>query len=238
MGAASLAWQGAALADDDDHDHGGHSDIVLDVVAGKITLLGGGTAADGSRVYEGEFHADDFFTTPNPGFATLEGQTYAGLGETQYQIRGYGSLLFWNGAGWTSDFSTGESLLVVKDLPGANPLDFTLTFTAGGSDITGTGVVGRTFSDGSLHAHVDFALLGGGGLDPTLGAYAIQVQLYNSLLADSDTFYIAFNNGLDHEVFDATLTALPVPEPETYALMGLGLAVVAFAARRRVRRTV
>jgi hypothetical protein len=237
--AAAVMMAGAGIAGAQDHGHGdgGHSDIEIKAVSGALVVdpLGeAATATDGLRVFEGEFLPDDFWATDDPGFAADPGDLPA---LTNISVRGLGSLLFWGGAGWSSAPS-GESLIVSRDLPGPNPLDFSIAFSSSGlscSNAACEGVVGRSASDGSFHAHIDFALFPGTASEPSAGAYAIKLQLIGPALLDSDPFYIAFNNGMEHGAFDAAITALPVPEPETYALFGVGLVLVGLTLRRRSR---
>lgn len=237
--AVAVTMTGAGLAGAQEHVHGedGHSDIEVKVVSGVLLVdpLGEApTATDGLRVFEGEFHPDDFWATDDPGFAADPGELPA---LTNISVRGHGSLLFWGGAGWGAP-PAGESLIVSRDLPGPNPLDFQIAFSSTGltcSNMACDGVVGRSGSDGSFHAHIDFALFPGTASEPSAGAYAIKLQLFGPDLLDSAPFYVAFNNGMEHGAFDAALTALPVPEPETYGLFGVGLALVGLALRRRAR---
>jgi hypothetical protein len=72
------------------------------------------------------------------------------------------------------------------------------------------------------------------------GLDAAQAAAAASFLAASSTSFADFRVGLAATLTDATggpdsffVTAAPVPEPETYALLLAGLGVVGFVARRR-----
>ena len=89
--------------------------------------------------------------------------------------------------------------------------------------------------DGAIHQHFTFTLSDSpSGLPgPTTGAYRILLQASSSSYAPSTPFYVVFNRGLGDEQFEEAIHAMAVPEPGTYAMLGLGLGVIALVARRR-----
>jgi len=113
-----------------------------------------------------------------------------------------------------------------------------LTTTAGGNND------GLIESDGSL------ITVGGLGDDPSNNVgYGSDDELYDlsSFLHTGDTSFNIFtqNATADDNIFFASLyitgdisSVTPVPEPQTYMLMGVGLGVVGWAARRRKKQNI
>lgn len=224
----AVALPGLARAQGHHDDHSGHSDIEIGLSAGRIVLFGGEEAANGHKVYEGEFTAPDYFTD-DPGFATPEGESFPGL-NGPLVLSGIGPLMVFGDDGWTSSFSSGVSLVARKDF--SRTRFWEIAFDSSGMSVVGDsiGEIG-TVANGGLHEHIDFFLDGPVSEYGTHPAFAIKLALAGAGGVTSDPFYIAFNNGMDHEAFEAAIAA--IPEPGTYALMGAGLLLVAAAGRRR-----
>ncbi len=214
-----------------------HSDIEVAVVSGKIVAdpLGeAATALNGYKLFEADF--GDFALGPNgtknPGFADAHDLPSSGFaGGNVLYIRPLETLSFWDGAMWTAPASAGTTLSI-KDALGA----FLTINSAGATVPAGGGLIDEFDSGGGLHQHVDFMINSGA---PT-GAYRLTAQLWatetylgSPIYTDSDPFYLVFNRGLSTDAFEASVTALMVPEASTYALMLAGLGVVLTGVARR-----
>lgn len=166
----------------------------------------------------------------NPGFDSEPGTfQLTDVVNVRPVVSGTG-LDFWNGSSW-QDLMPRNETLELRDT-----LDETAIFDE----------VGFTQSaffegalwpepDGAIHQHFTFTLSDSpSGLPgPTMGAYRILLQASSSSYAPSTPFYIVFNRGLGDEQFEEAIHAMAVPEPGTYAMLGLGLGVIALVARRR-----
>lgn len=60
---------------------------------------------------------------------------------------------------------------------------------------------------------------------PNYGAFALNLT--------SQDFYFRFGGSTPDQFYVSSVTVTPVPEPEIYAMMGLGLGLMGFVARRR-----
>lgn len=141
----------------------------------------------------------------------------------------------------SSDGSIGLDKVLFQGLPGNTVFD--LTFGGG----TGT----PNSADGAT-----FSLLGcGGGWDCTgsnqdnirvtysdivsVGAAAAVGDLYANMLVDFTNPNFLQNGGfIDFRADTDNVTIAAIPEPETYALMALGLGLMGFVARRRKQQVM
>ena len=139
----------------------------------------------------------------------------------------------WTGTGeFITD--TGSGTLTTNDLLSGKYLITAMTGTWNGASITGLLAPG-TYPN--VSGNDNFLLdgspqLGPSGLSFETASISSQVNLYKSL---PDYAWLSSDDGYGNGTFTATQVAA-VPEPETYALMLAGLAVVGAAARRRRAR--
>ncbi len=225
---AAGAWMtGPALA------NGLHEgDIFPGLIGGRLVVLNDAPTAwaTGYKIFEGDFgdFAGGPFKTDDPGFDHQDG---AFTPFTQLWYRGLGTLGFWNGSAWATG-PAGTSV-TVEDALGSKTF-----FSAAGVAVP-DGAIGQFSAAGNIHQHLDFELVPG-PMSP-IGAYLITLQLTSRTAAgvtpgpylDSLPFHIVFNNGLGGDAFEASVMALAVPEPGTYAMLLAGLLVLGAVARRR-----
>jgi len=204
-----------------------HSDIDFKYDGGKIEVEFGPEG----RVFESEFPTSGSFEqfTDDPGFGT---DAPIGAGDTiDYNI--LGPLEYHDGNGFAV-VPTGAQIKIDDNPTG----DLTVTGSTVGP-VSGSGVIGQADGTGDLHSHIDFTLEPASP-DPPFGAYAILMELTTDAtgIANSDSFYIVFNYGLDEPTFEGAVEdfAQAVPEPSTVILALLGCLGLGAVARWRTRR--
>ena len=79
-------------------------------------------------------------------------------------------------------------------------------------------------------------LLGYGNLTYTAATGIQSLSWDGQLAAGSYTVHVTGLTGLKNAAYLGSVSALPVPEPETYGMLLGGLALVGFAARRRAQK--
>lgn len=104
-------------------------------------------------------------------------------------------------------------------------------------------VVGQTVGGGSVSASFDFPILDATGNSPFLTAglnAAFGNTQFNNVVISSclwDANGACVNPADNQAQFTIdNLSLAPVPEPETYAMMGLGLAAIGLVSRRRAKK--
>jgi hypothetical protein len=98
----------------------------------------------------------------------------------------------------------------------------TLGMRAEGHNTTGW-VTGAQFQYSTDGSNWTTALLPDGS--PNYGAFALNQT--------SQDFYFKFGGSTPDQFYVSSVSVTPVPEPEIYAMMGLGLGLMGFVARRR-----
>lgn len=205
---------------------------------------------DGFQFWEAEFEALDPNNTSDlssdePGFTTndLEGllinendQVFlTAVDASTLSSVGVGFVNFYNPN--TDALEAAGRLAIIDNTAGTDDLVLN-----GASIESGPAAqfLGLGDSDGDLHDHVVIDLLD----DSTaaVGAYGVMFQLQSDFAAadgnmdlTSDAFWIVWNNGMDEEDFEASLSAFgfnPVPEPGS-AIVLSALAGVCLMRRRR-----
>lgn len=223
LAAASLL-PGTALA----QVHEG--DIELSLVNNRITLAGNDAFHfNGQAVFEGDFgdFAGGPYRTDDPGFDNEAGTFAAG---TILNYRALGRLQFWNGSSWTAAVPGNEYVRMDGNLGEDtrwNPMGLM-------GDLTG--LIGQAGANGQIHEHLDFSVARTGGGVPAVGAYLVQLQLESAAHLTSAPYYMAFNRGLSGTDFETAVSALAVPEAQTWLMMLAGLIGVAAYAQRRQPR--
>lgn len=150
------------------------------------------------------------------------------------------NLQYWDGAGGIN-FGPGPVDVALGLQRGSN------TVYVSGSGQTGTvPTISSTGVLGRVHVHLNSLLTSTDGVDPLPpnapdGIYMLgmTLKLPGSGLANSDTLYFVYNNGLDEEVHDEAIdwvqNALVVPEPSSYLLMGTALSAISLIGWRKRR---
>ena len=220
VASSSLSWA-AGIIDDHDHDddHGheegeGHGHIIMHLEDGAIEIENGEYApALGGKLFETEFGASlGGANTDNPGFVLEDG---SGLSQTNVlAYEATGTLQFWDNGAWTA---SSDTLTIVDNSVLAN------TLIGGVSVSNPLGVISFADDEGGVHSHITSFGLNAGAAS---GAYMIELvvkgfasfdtstgALGADLGIDSDAFFIAFNHGLDDEVFEGIVEAAAVPVP-------------------------
>jgi len=237
-----------------------HDDLRPRNVSGKVVTDGyddgTGTTTPNVRVFGYDFgeEASDPFFTQDPGFNSVVG---SGLqsGALSFDVLGpaHGSALpynlsYWDGTGevtWSA-VPNSENLLWYR---GASSLDI----NSSGVGLLSGFSIGNVSASGTIHQHLNAFLEGsdgngipagpgdwgaGDGVEASPGVYALAIVLKNGSLAQSDSIWIVYNNGVDEEAHDVAIDWLnmhAVPEPATWLLAGMG-GVSALLVRRHARR--
>jgi hypothetical protein len=209
-------------------------DVKPSVIQGRLVVDESNSVpvavATGNKIFEGNL--GDLYGGPlktnDPGFVAAPGTFQSG---EQLWYQATGTLGFWNGTSWS--VAPDDVSLKLADALGSDTL-----ITAAG--VTNPlGVIDAADSSGGIHRHLDFSVS-----DPNpAGSYLATFQLVSrdasgnlpSPYSDSDPFHIVLNRGLSDSAFEASITALTVPEPETYAMFLAGLAMMGYMARQRSR---
>jgi len=212
----------------------------------------------GHKIYPGYF--DDLEGGPNmtddPGFQAFSGTFSRG---EEIHFRALGTLEYWDAgsASWTTA-SADSTIKLYGGIPTDVAMNYLLqpydpaaaaayAYWAAGTLFTADGIAGPVSaviddakSDGAFHAHLDWALT---NISLT-GVYLVTLQLWSPVQVggtakylDSDPFMVIFKSagvadGVLADALDARLAA-PVPEPETWAMLALGLPLVGWLAKRR-----
>ena len=219
-----------------------HSDVDAVIEAGQFVFEGASIIVDGSGylinnigspLYEAAFGAelgDPANGTEDPGFAIDDGSFNSG---EYLAFEVINTLSYWDGTTWSASTSGSESLLIT-DVLGT-------TTTVTDALITHSiGLIDQADAEGGVHSHLDFEI----DLTAASGAYLLELALLgfsdqaltNQIASTSDSFYIAFNYGMDEALFETGIDALgvsEVPLPATWLLFASGLG--SLLLRRRVK---
>lgn len=211
----TLAALSAGAFADEKH---AHSDIEIRTANGRLVT---GTLDEGAFVRERVFASELGEVVPNitdePGFDAADGTLVPG---TSLGFNILDAVRVWNG----SDFDAISDSTMTMSF---------LTLEATSSTTPGQTVNGFDFlvdANGGMHDHPAFIL----NSPATDGVYLLELQFTGGGFADSDSFWIVFNQNSDEMIHDAAIDYVRefiVPAPG--AAGALALAGAAFARRRR-----
>lgn len=159
------------------------------------------------------------FATDHPGFDSEPG-TFAITDRIGFNI--LSPLKLWNGSGYDVLDPLSQETMEVSYSPTLSAV--TDTGFVAGFDLP---VEDSGEEAGSWHEHFDFLLNGSGG-NPGNGVYLLEMELYNtnSAISNSEPFWIVFDNGMGetvHEEAEEWVEVNLVPEPLTAMLLGGGM---------------
>lgn len=169
----------------------------------------GGTLNFNQYVFEADFGDlnGGLFATDDPGYIvdTAKGPLIA---DNWLRFQPAGALKYWNGSAWIN--VPNNERIEIKDA-----LDNIITYSVDGNS-GGLGVIGAADKEGGIHEHIDISIKdASGALGGTVGAYLIELNIYESApnsevptAVSSAPIKIAFNRGLEHQVFDLAVDAL------------------------------
>ena len=176
------------------------------------------------------FNNSSAFTTSFPNAGALP----AGALALSVFSGNYGSLHYWDGTGTSAAFSPVASGVEINLNRGSNNLRIC------GATASGSLSIATILAAGRVHQHLQTSLGAGGsgGSFTTLGAtdgiYAFGATLSSGGLS-SDPIYFVFNAGMSEAIHDVGIdfyATQAVPEPSCFALVTLGVAVLAFRRKR------
>ncbi len=211
---------------------GGHSDLA-NTTDELLSVFGydfGEDPNDPWVIGDPGFNNSSAFTTSFPNAGALP----AGALALSVFSGNYGSLHYWDGTGTSAAFSPVASGVEINLNRGSNNLRI------GGATASGSLSIATILAAGRVHQHLQTSLGAGGsgGSFTTLGAadgiYAFGATLSSGGLS-SDPIYFVFNAGMSEAIHDVGIdfyATQAVPEPSCFALVTLGVAVLAFRRKR------
>ena len=211
---------------------GGHSDLA-DTTDELLSVFGydfGEDPNDPWVIGDPGFNNSSAFTTSFPNAGALSAGTLA----LSVFSGNYGSLHYWDGTGTSAAFSPVASGVEINLNRGSNNLRI------GGATASGSLSIATILAAGRVHQPLQTSLGAGGsgGSFTTLGAadgiYAFGATLSSGGLS-SDPIYFVFNAGMSEAIHDVGMDFYAtqiVPEPSCFALLALGVAVLAFRRKR------
>jgi autotransporter-associated beta strand protein len=208
-----------------DHTYNVRNPVIVDN-GGRLT--GTGTIENYVTFFSG--------TTVSPGVAAN-----AGIGSLTFNdltLMG-GATLEWNLRDPNGSAGTGYDLISITDYSATLHVDASVTsgtpFTiklislnASGAPGTATGFLNQVYTWTVFDAHLSNIVFGGGSFDAS--AFHLDTSAFTT---DAGPGNFAFVQSGDLHLLQITFT--PVPEPSTYALLGLGLSTLALSVLRRRR---
>ena len=213
--------------------HAQHSDIEAGVTGGQLVIEEGILLNSGEWLFETEFGEGLFPAnqTDDPGFE-IEGLTPGDF----FALEAVGNLQFFDGTSFTATTGT-EAISIFGN---AGP-----TTVVDGSSILNPFAIVETATAAGLidDEHVDFEINGAAA-----GTYLIEFVLsaFTDLsgttpaVDSSDSFFIAFNFGLDEEIFESAVDSLgiasEVPVPAAWVFLASGLGSLVAGRRLRAKK--
>lgn len=223
-------------------------------LAGKLPV----DSQTGHKVFSGYF--DDLEGGPrmtdDPGFQSFSNTLLYG---EQVHFRALGTLSYWDpNTGLWGDAASGATVTLYGGIPAdvwinymLNPGNATYAaqynYYAGGTVYSADGIGGPQTAaidaasrNGTFHSHLDWKLSD----SAPAGAYLLTLQIWSPAMEngeqkyiDSDPFHVLFKSaGITQAQYDKAFNlrlAAPVPEPETWAMLGLGLGLLGWRLRKR-----
>lgn len=212
-----------------------HSDIEADGSSGQLVIEEGILLNTGEWLFETEFGEGLFPAneTDDPGFE-IEGLNPGDI----FALEAVGNLQVFDGTSFTA--TTGSESISISGAAGPT------TVVTGSSISNPFAIVDQATAGGLIpDEHVDFQI----DLSAPSGAYLIEFALTAftdlslttlSSVASSDSFFIAFNFGLDEEIFESAVDSLgisEVPVPAAWVFLASGLGTLVFGRRVRAKKS-